>query len=124
MTNLKDSNINLTFKAASTKSLTLEEVLETPELAHFHDVVRHLKTTPTQKIFPKKYEKSMENMASDRANSLFEENSKLPLNKVISIIMDKLPNDLSPQLLLKMTQAAIEKWEFLSHEVDSKQQYA
>lgn len=123
MLHSNESDINITFEAASDKSLTFEEILDMPKLAHFHDVVRYLQKKPNQKVFPKKYEKSMEHLASDRTYALFQENPKLPLNKVISSIMDKLPDDVPPQLLLKMTQLAIEEWENLTHKTTSELQY-
>ena len=116
-----ESDIDITFERVSNKSLTYEEILENPELSQFHDVVRFLQKKGDQKIFPKKYEKSMENLAFDRTYTLFKENPRLPLNKVIVCIMDKLPDDVPPPLLLKMTQIAIEKWESLTYEHVMKQ---
>ncbi len=109
-----ESDINITFERVSEKSLTYEEVLENPELSQFHDVVRFLQKRGNCPLFPEKHEKSMKNLAFDRTYTLFKENPQLPLNKVIATIMDKLPDDVPPPLLLKMTQVAIEKWENLT----------
>jgi hypothetical protein len=117
-----ESDINITFQRVSEKSLTHEEILANPELSQFHDVVRFLQKRGNRPLFPKKYEKSMENLAFDKAYVLFKENPQLPLNKVIAAIMDKLPNDVPPPLLLKMTQIAIERWDDLSHNLVTEQE--
>lgn len=121
MEKLEDTSLNLTFEKTSKKSLTYQEVLETPELAHFHDVVRFLQTSPRHKIFPEKFEMSMKRLVVRTADTLFDETPTLPLNKVIASIMDKLPDDVPPPLLLKMTQIAIEKWESLTHDLELEQ---
>jgi hypothetical protein len=104
-----------------TKTVSFDEASQMPELAHFHEAIQFLENKPVGTLFPDKYEASMMHIALKRAYVLFEANPTLPLNKVISIIMDNLPNDLSPQLLLKMTKLAIEEWENLTHQMAAKQ---
>jgi hypothetical protein len=104
------------------KTITFDEALQMPQLTHFHEAIRFLDNKPVGTLFPDKYEASIKHIAIKNAVALFEANPSLPLNKVISIIMDNLPTDLSPQLLLKMTQVAIEEWENLTHQVVSDEQ--
>ncbi len=63
----------------------------------------------------------MKRLVVRTADTLFDETPTLPLNKVIASIMDKLPDDVPPPLLLKMTQIAIEKWESLTHDLELEQ---
>jgi hypothetical protein len=44
------------------QQLTFDDVLQTPELSHLHDLIHYLEKTPFQDIFPKKYEMSMEDV--------------------------------------------------------------
>lgn len=98
-------------------SITFDEALETLELAHFHEAIHFLNNKPVGSLFPAKYEAAIQLIATKKTVELFENNPKTPLNKVISRVMDNLPTNLSPQLLLEMTQAAIEKWKQLTYEV-------
>ena len=116
-----DSDINITFQRVSEKSLTYQEILDNPELSQFHDVVRFLQKRGNKKLFPEKFEMSMKRLVVRTADTLFDETPTLPLNKVIATIMDKLPDDVPPPLLLKMAQVAIEKWESLTHDLELEQ---
>ena len=96
------------------KSISFEEALQMPELAHFHEVIYYLEKTPFSQVFPKKYEKSIENMAIQQIAALFKEQPTLHLKNVINKVMSELPDDLSAKLILKMTKLIIQKWESLS----------
>lgn len=95
------------------KRITFDEVLQMPELAHFHEVIRYVQTTPFKDIFPKKYEMGIEYMTSNSIRSLFHEHPNMSIKSVVSIIVNDLPEDISPQLLLKMTKFTLEKWKKL-----------
>lgn len=96
------------------KSISFEEALQIPELSHFHEVIHYLEKTPFSQVFPKKYEKSITNMANQQTATLFKEKPTLPLKNVINKVMSELPDDLSAKLILKMTKLIIQKWESLS----------
>ena len=81
------------------KTVTFDAALQMPELAHFHEAIKFLENKPIGTLFPDKYEASIKHIAVKNAYVLFETDPTLPLNKVISIIMDNLPNDLSSPLL-------------------------
>jgi hypothetical protein len=119
-------NLNLAEmqKQTSKKSYTFEEVLASPEMAHYHDAIRYLQVTPEREVFPRKFELSMQDIATDNVYALFRENPATPLNDVVSVVMDKLPKDLKPQMLLKLVQITIEKWEELTFEATHKKQSA
>lgn len=111
-----ESDINLTFQRVSEKSLTHEEILANPELSQFHDVVRFLQKRGNRPLFPEKFEMSMKRLVSRTIDMLFDETPTMPLTKVVAAVMNKLPDNVPPPLLLKMTQIAIEKWDSLSHD--------
>lgn len=105
-------------------SYTYEEILAMPELSHFHEAIRFLQKTPKHEVFPRKFELSMQDIATYNVYLLFEENPKISLNEVVSAVMSKLPKDLKPQMLLNLVQITIEKWEELTNEAMSKKQSA
>jgi hypothetical protein len=96
------------------QELTFDDVLQTPELSHLHDLIHYLEKTPFQDIFPKKYEMSMEDATIREVRTLFQDNPYCSLKSVIAKALDKLPDDLSAILLLKMTKLIIQEWGTLS----------
>ncbi len=96
------------------KTMTFEEMLADPEFAHVHEGLRYLQRTPPNELFPKKYEKSMIGLALTDAVELFQENPNMPLKMVISTIIASFDDDLSADLILKMTPKIIEKWKKMS----------
>jgi hypothetical protein len=117
-------NLNLAEmqKQIPTKSYTFEEILASPDMSHYHDVVRFLQKTPEREVFPRKFELSMQDIATDNVYILFRVHPETSLNDVISVVMDKLPKDLKPQMLLKLVQITIEKWEELANNVVCEKQ--
>lgn len=107
-------NLSLMHPQGPSNKYTFEEILASPDLAHYHDLVRYLQKTPKREILPQKFAKSMENIAINNVYILFRENPETSLNDVVSVVMDKLPKDLKPQMLLKLVQITIEKWEELT----------
>lgn len=96
------------------RTMTFEEALQDPSLVHIHDGLRFLQKTDSKDIFPKKYEKSMIGLAVTDAVNLFKKNPNMPLKKVISTIIASFDDDLTADLILKMTKQIIEKWGKLS----------
>jgi hypothetical protein len=96
------------------RSMTMEEALRDPSLAHIHEGLRYLQRTPPKDVFPKKYEISMVGLAKEDAVKRFKKKPDTPLKKVVSKIINSFDDDLSADLILKMTQAIIEKWAELS----------
>lgn len=96
------------------RTMTIEEMLEDPAFAHAHEGLRYLQRTPSKDVFPKKYEISMVGLAQEDAVKLFKKNPNMPLKKVISAIIASFDDDLTADLILKMTKQIIEKWEKLS----------
>jgi predicted P-loop ATPase len=92
------------------RTITFDEALEMPEYADFHEVIQYLEKTPFKEVFPKKYEMSLEDRVLEAIKTLFSENPYMPLKDVLSAVLDRLPNDLSAALLLKMTQFTLKKW--------------
>ena len=77
------------------KSISLEEALQMPELAHLHDTMRYLENASDSDLMPQKYEMGLEYLATKKTLALFNENATLPLKSVVSIVLERLPNDIS-----------------------------
>jgi hypothetical protein len=103
------------------KQITAEEALEMPELAHLHEAIRYAQNTPFKDMFPKKHEMSINRTVILKTNKLFAEHPSMPLKNVVSTILSSLKDDLSPDLLLKMTQVISDKWAVLSSKPAIKQ---
>ncbi len=99
--------------------IELSEAMKDPETAKFiDDFKRYAEKTPFSKMFPKKYELSLEQMVYDDTHELFEKQPDLPLKSVVTTVLNNLTeDDLSPELLLKMTQLIIQEWQAVSTEV-------
>jgi uncharacterized membrane protein YheB (UPF0754 family) len=86
--------------------------LEDPELAQqFQDAYEYVKKTPFSKIFPEKHESSVRQMVYDEVQELFAINPTMPLKSVVTTVLNSLNDDLSAELLLKMTRLIIKDWE-------------
>jgi uncharacterized membrane protein YheB (UPF0754 family) len=86
--------------------------LEDPKLAQqFQDAYEYVKKTPFSKIFPEKYEHSLEQMVFDETQELFEISPSMPLKSVVTTVLNKFNEDMSSELLLKMTRLIIQEWE-------------
>lgn len=103
------------------KQITAEEALEMPELAHLHEAIRYAQNTPFKMMFPNKYRVIMEDSIKEKTYTLFEENPNQPLHKVVGSVLSQLSdNDMSAELIVKMTQVIIKEWEQLSLSTASK----
>jgi hypothetical protein len=89
---------------------SFEEVLQDPSLSRFHELINYLYNMPNKDVFPKKYEASIQNLVNQKVQTLFVENPSMPLKLVLSLVIEYLLEDLTPKLLLKMTQFTIKKW--------------
>lgn len=95
--------------------IELSDALKDSKMAQqLQDIIQYVETTPFSKMFPEKYENSVERFVAQRSRKLFEEQGHLPLKSVISIVLNDLDDDLSSELLLKMTHVIIEEWERLT----------
>jgi hypothetical protein len=94
--------------------MTFDEALLLPEYAHCQELIHYLENTPNKDILPRKYEMSIEGIASRKLSVLFNENPTKTLKSVIATVVEALPNDLPPKLLLKMTKFIIIEWGKLS----------
>jgi hypothetical protein len=86
--------------------------LEDPELAQqFQNAYEYVKKTPFSKMFPEKYEGVIEHVVIQNTYELFEEQPNLPLKNVVSTVFNNLHDDLSAEMLVKMTHLIIETWQ-------------
>ena len=94
-------------------SISYEEALQMPELAHLHDTLRYLEHAPDSEILPEKYAQSLEYQASKQIQNVFKNSPTLSLKDVVANVIENLPNDISATHLLKITPYIIKKWENL-----------
>ena len=95
-------------------SLTSEQILQIPELAHLYEAVRFLESKTGKELFPRKYEASMLDSAEQETYEILKRNPSLPLKEVLISVLNEYPSDVSGELLLKMTEKIIQEWEALS----------
>ena len=93
------------------QGVTSEEILASPSLAPWHDALMLVKTRTFAELFPKKYEMSYVSIAQEKTYKLLKEQPTLPLRDTLTSVLNAFTTDLSGELLLKMTQAIIERWE-------------
>lgn len=98
--------------------ISFDEALKDPSMSHFHELIHYLEITPNKVIFSKKYELSIQDLTTRKTQALFDENPSMPLKNVLTIIIEYLPDDLAPKLLLKTTQLVVKKWEKLIAKLD------
>ena len=96
------------------RTMTFEEMLADPEFAHAHEGLRYLQRTPPNELFPEKYETSMIGIAQEDTVHLFRKKPNMPLKMVVSKVIAGFDDDLSADLILKMTPKIIDKWHTLS----------
>lgn len=96
------------------KSISFDEAMATPELAHLKDILQYVENAPVGTLFPKKYEKGIEYIATNKIYALYKENPFLPLKNVVTIVLEQIPANISTAMLIKMTPFIIQKWEKLS----------
>jgi hypothetical protein len=98
--------------------IELSEAMKDPETAKFiEDFKRYAEKTPFSKMFPKKYERSLEQAVYDDVQELFANNPTMPLKSVVTTVLSGLDDDLSADLLLKMTRLIIQDWENAPNEI-------
>ena len=94
--------------------ISKEIIAQNPEYAHLYDVVDFLENAPPKSLFPKKYEASAISCALEEAHRLLEENPHLSLKETLSMVLTYCEEGLKGEVLLKITQKVITKWEELS----------
>jgi hypothetical protein len=96
------------------KSISFDDAMAMPELAHLKDILQFVENAPDGTLFPKKYEKGIEYIASNKIYMLYKTNPFTPLKNVVSIVVEQLPANISTSMLIKMTPFIIHQWEKLS----------
>lgn len=91
-------------------NITIEQALEDPAYARFHDAIRLFRNTPASTLFPKKHEMGLTYLVERKTVILFEENPKMPIKSVITTVFEPLTDDIPAPLLLKLTKKIIAKW--------------
>jgi aminoglycoside N3'-acetyltransferase len=99
------------------QQLTVEEILKLPEMSDWHAAIRYAQTTPFSKMFPQKYEMSIKHEVTLIVHTLFEECANLTQKDVVASVLSRLKDDISPELIIKMTQIIIDEWTQLSMKV-------
>ena len=102
-------------------SMTFDEILQNSELTHLHEVVNFLENTEDINLFPEKYNAALKHIISRKIDSLFSDNPLMSVKKVITIILESLPDSLNSDILLEMTAFIIDEWNNLAHSLQKSQ---
>lgn len=102
-------------------SMTFDEVLQNSELPHLHEVVNFLESTEDINLFPEKYNAALKQTISKKTDSLFSDNPSMPIKKVITIILESLPDSLNSDILLELTAFIINEWHNLAYTLQKSQ---
>jgi hypothetical protein len=100
--------------------MTSEQIAKTPELAHLYDIVHFLEVTPEKDVFPKKYEAATISMAVQSAHNLLKDNPYMSLKDTVTQALNGCEDGLSSDVVLKITQKVIKKWEKIAKIVVSE----
>jgi hypothetical protein len=100
--------------------IMFEDALSNPNYAHLHDVLRYVEAAHESELSPKKYQMGLEHIAFKHVQSTFNEQPDLGLKDVVISVLEKLPSDIPPSFMLKITHFIIKKWENLSNGVSEK----
>jgi hypothetical protein len=93
------------------KSLSFDEVLQTPELSHLHEVIHFLNEKQGECLFPRKRNEAIKFVVNQKISTILRDSPNITLKQVMSLVLDTLPNDLSSTTLLSMTKFVIDKHE-------------
>lgn len=96
------------------QSISVEEALNDPSLAEYHEAIRATHNKPFSQLFPKKHEMSLSSHIRMKTKALYEKSPNMPIKLVITTIFEPLTNDIPAPLMLKLTEKIIEQWESLS----------
>jgi hypothetical protein len=97
-------------KGTEHKTVTFDEALKDPSLAHFHEAIEFVKEKSGKELFPKKYELGVMDSVLETVVELFDERPNMPLKSALTSVFQDLPDDLSTTLLLKVTNKVIQQW--------------
>ena len=89
---------------------TIEEALNDPAHARFHEVLRHVQNKPLSELMPKKHELVLTDLVEVKTKKLYHETPNLPMKKVVTTIFESLTDDIPAPLMLKLTQKIIDVW--------------
>lgn len=90
------------------KVLTIEEALNDPTHARFHEALRYVQNKPFSELMPKKHELILIDLVEAKAKKLYLETPDLPMKKVVTTIFESLTDDIPAPLMLKLTQKIID----------------
>lgn len=99
------------------KTLTFDEALQNPALAHVKDALQHLQHAPASQLIPKKHALVLTLTVERKVLKLHKENPNMPIKKVITTVFEPLTDDIPAPLMLKLTQTIIDMWAKLSSTV-------
>ena len=106
------------------KSISYEQALQMPELAHLHDTLKYLENAPDSQILPQKYAQSLQYRSDKYIQQIFKDNPTLPLKDVVSNVIERLPIDISASHILEITPHIINEWERLQQSISHKSSVA
>jgi hypothetical protein len=93
--------------------ISTEIINQNPELEEFREVVLFLENSTFKTLFPEKWEVSTLSSARERAHKLLEAHPNMSLKETLTTVLSGCEEGLSGDILLKITEQVIKKWEQL-----------
>jgi hypothetical protein len=97
--------------------ISTEIINQNPELEEFREVVLFLENSTFKTLFPKKWEVSAISSAVQKAHDRSKENPNMSLKETLTMVLSSREEGLSGEVLLKITDKVIKKWEELSNPI-------
>ena len=95
--------------------ISTEIINQNPELEEFREVVLFLENSTFKTLFPKKWEMSAISWAVQRAHNDLKKKPNVSLKETLTTVLSGCEEGLSGEVLLKITEQVIKKWEELSN---------
>jgi hypothetical protein len=108
---------HLNLKIMAGIPISTEIINQNPELEEFREVVHLLENSTFKTLFPKKWEVSTLSSARERAHKLLKTHPDMSLKETLTTVLNGCEDGLSGEVLLKITEQVIKKWETLSNPI-------
>jgi hypothetical protein len=91
--------------------ISTEIINQNPELERFRDIVHLLENSTFETLFPEKHAASAISWAKQIAHDLLKADPTVSLKETMMVVLNRGEDGLSGEVMLKITQQVIEKWE-------------
>ena len=95
-------------------SMTYEEALNDPSLAHFHDAILFLKENKDTIFFPKKFMAGLKYIVAQDIRETLHDNPDMPPLKLLLTTLTGVNEKIPPEMVLEITAHIMKEWESLT----------